>query len=78
MLKGGIFIYPKTSDRPNGQLRLIYECNPIAYIARAAESEASDLKNNILDVIPKNIHERTPFVVGSINMVQKLLSFYKK
>jgi|TARA_B100002052_G_C15862229_1_gene590651 fructose-1,6-bisphosphatase I len=78
MLKGGIFIYPKTSDRPNGQLRLIYECNPIAYIARAAASEASNLKNNILDVVPKNIHERTPFVVGSVNMVQKLLSFYKK
>ncbi len=78
MLKGGIFIYPKTSDRPNGQLRLIYECNPIAYIACAASSEASNLKNNILDIVPKNIHERTPFVVGSVNMVQKLLSFYKK
>ncbi len=78
MLKGGIFIYPKTSDRPNGQLRLIYECNPIAYIAHAASSRSSNLKTNILEVVPQSIHERTPFVVGSSNMVETLLSFYKK
>lgn len=78
MLKGGIFIYPKTSDKPEGQLRLIYECNPIAYIAQATSSKSSNLKTSILEIIPRHIHERTPFVVGSSNMVEKLLSFYKK
>ena len=75
MLKGGIFIYPKTADRPNGQLRLIYECNPIAFIAKNAHSKTTNLEKDILDITPKSIHERTPFVVGSKNMVNKLLSF---
>tara|TARA_B100000902_G_C27292301_1_gene907853 strand:+ start:603 stop:1535 length:933 start_codon:yes stop_codon:yes gene_type:complete len=76
MLKGGIFIYPKTADRPNGQLRLIYECNPIAFIAKNANGESTNLTNSILDITPKKLHERTAFVVGSKNMVNKLLSFY--
>ena len=76
MLKGGIFIYPKTSDRPNGQLRLIYECNPIAFIAQASESTSTDFNRDILDITPDSIHQRTPFVVGSETMVNKLLSFY--
>ena len=76
MLKGGIFIYPKTSDRPNGQLRLIYECNPIAFIAQASESTSTDFTRDILDITPDSIHQRTPFVVGSETMVNKLLSFY--
>jgi len=78
MLKGGIFIYPKTSDKPNGQLRLIYECNPIAFIAKAAESKSTNLDVDILDVVPTTVHQRTSFVVGSFNMVNKLLSFYIK
>jgi len=77
MLKGGIFIYPKTSDRPQGQLRLIYECNPIAFIAASAQGRATDLKGDILNKHPDSIHQRTPFAVGSINIVNKLLSFYK-
>jgi len=76
MLKGGIFIYPKTNDRPSGQLRLIYECNPIAFIAKNANGKSTNLKNEILNITPSKIHERTPFVVGSKNMVNKLLSFY--
>ena len=75
MLKGGIFIYPKTADRPNGQLRLIYECNPIALIAKNAHNKVTDLEKNILDITPTNIHQRTAFVVGSKDMVNKLLSF---
>jgi len=77
MMKGGIFIYPKTSDKPNGQLRLIYECNPIALIAKFAGSKSSDGKNSILEKKPKSIHERTAFITGSTKMVDKLLSFYK-
>jgi len=77
MLKGGIFIYPKTADRPNGQLRLIYECNPIALIAKYTNGSATSLDKEILDIIPSKLHERTEFVVGSKKMLQKLLSFYK-
>mgnify|MGYP001456152534 CR=1 FL=1 len=77
MMKGGIFIYPKTSDRPTGQLRLIYECNPIALIAKFAGSKSSDGNISILEKKPKSIHERTAFITGSNKMVDKLLSFYK-
>ena len=77
MMKGGIFIYPKTSDKPNGQLRLIYECNPIAFIAKFAGSKSSDGNISILEKKPKSIHERTAFIIGSNKMVDKLLSFYK-
>jgi fructose-1,6-bisphosphatase I len=76
MLKGGIFIYPKTADRPKGQLRLIYECNPIAFIAKNSNAKSTNLKIDILQITPSNIHERTSFVVGSKEMVNKLLSFY--
>lgn len=76
MLKGGIFIYPATSDKPKGQLRLIYECNPIAFIADASNCKSSNLKINILDIKPSTIHQRTPFAVGSTNPMNKLLSFY--
>ena len=78
MLKGGIFIYPKTADRPDGQLRLIYECNPIALIAKYANGSATNLQTNILEITPSKMHERTPFVVGSKKMLEKLLSFYSK
>ncbi len=76
MLRGGIFIYPKTGDKPNGQLRLIYECNPIAFIAKHTNAKSTNLNLDILDIIPSKLHERTAFVVGSKNMVDKLLSFY--
>ena len=77
MMKGGIFIYPKTSDKPNGQLRLIYECNPIALIAKFVGSKSSDGITSILEKKPKSIHERTAFITGSTKMVDELLSFYK-
>ena len=76
MLKGGIFIYPTTADRPKGQLRLIYECNPIAFIAKNSNAKSTNLKIDILQITPSDIHERTSFVVGSKEMVNKLLSFY--
>ena len=78
MLKGGIFIYPDTADKPSGQLRLIYECNPIALISQFANGKSSNKYIDILEVIPKKNHERVPFIVGSKKMVHKLLSFYKK
>jgi len=78
MLKGGIFIYPDTADKPSGQLRLIYECNPIALISQFANGQSSDKHKDILEIIPKDNHERVSFIVGSKKMVHKLLSFYKK
>ncbi len=71
MLKGGIYIYPATSTNKNGKLRLMYECNALAFIAEQAGGIASFGKGRILDIEPKALHERTPFYVGSKNMVEK-------
>ena len=65
MLKGGVFLYPPTRQYPNGKLRLMYEANPLAFIAEQAGGMATDGKNNILDIEPENIHQRTPLILGS-------------
>jgi fructose-1,6-bisphosphatase I len=75
LLKGGIYIYPATAKDPTGKLRLMYECNALAYIAEQAGGKASDGKNRILDISPSSLHQRTPFYVGSRNMVEKAESF---
>ncbi len=75
LLKGGIFIYPETEAAPNGKLRLVYECNPISFIAFQAGGKASDGKHNILNINPISLHQRSPFYVGSKNMVSKIESF---
>jgi len=64
LLKGGVFLYPPTQDHPDGKLRLLYEANPIAYITKQAGGRATNGTENILDVIPESIHQRTPLVVG--------------
>lgn len=75
MIKGGIYIYPNTSKDPNGKLRLLYECNPMALIAEQAGGSASNGFERILDIQPKELHERTPFICGSKNMVEKAKGF---
>src|SRR5436190_4312176 len=75
MLKGGIYIYPATAKSPNGKLRLMYECNALAFIAEQAGGLASDGKRRIMDIEPKALHQRTPFIVGSKKMVEKAKSF---
>ncbi len=65
LLRGGIFIYPATPDFPDGRLRLLYEANPVAFIAEQAGGAATDGTRPILDVEPHDIHQRTPLVVGS-------------
>jgi len=75
LLKGGIFLYPENASAPKGKLRLVYECNPIAFIAEQAGGMASDGKQNILEIIPQSLHQRTPFYVGSKNMVKKTEEF---
>lgn len=64
LLRGGIFLYPATKNFPDGRLRLMYEANPIAFIAEQAGGKATDGKQNILDVVPSDLHQRTPLVVG--------------
>ncbi len=77
LLYGGIFMYPADARNAKGKLRLMYECNPMAYIVEAAGGRASDGKTRILDLQPENLHERIPIYIGSeedVKMVEKFLS----
>jgi fructose-1,6-bisphosphatase I len=75
LIKGGIFMYPGTSDKPNGKLRLLYECNPFAFIVEVAGGKATNGKQRILDIQPTALHQRTPFFVGSKKMMEELEGF---
>jgi fructose-1,6-bisphosphatase I len=75
LLKGGIFLYPQYENAPRGKLRLVYECNPISFLAEQAGGKASDGHKRILDIEPSSLHERAPFYVGSSNMVNKVEEF---
>ncbi|STO53674.1 fructose-1,6-bisphosphatase [Canicola haemoglobinophilus] len=75
MLKGGIYIYPSATTYPKGKLRLLYEGNPMAFLAEQAGGIASDGKNRILDIQPKELHERVPLFIGSKEMVKKAEEF---
>jgi fructose-1,6-bisphosphatase I len=75
LIKGGIFMYPGTTDKPNGKLRLLYECNPFAFIVEKAGGKATDGTQRILDIIPTQVHQRTPFFVGSKKMMEELESY---
>ena len=75
MIKGGIYMYPKSSMATNGKLRLLYECNPMAFLAEQANGKASNGYRPILDIQPTELHERVPFFCGSKKMVEKAESF---
>jgi len=64
LLRGGVFIYPPNTDHPEGKLRLLYEANPVAFLAEQAGGSASDGRQPILDIQPRDVHQRTPLVVG--------------
>ena len=72
LIKGGIFMYPGTTDKPKGKLRLLYECNPLAYIIERAGGKATDGVQGILEKQPTELHERTPFFIGSVKMMAEL------
>ena len=78
MIKGGIYMYPQSSKNPSGKLRLLYECNPMAFLAEQANGKASDGFNRILDIQPTELHERVPFICGSKNMVEKVEEFMRE
>ena len=73
LIKGGIYIYPAVPSAPQGRLRLLYECNPLAFIAEQAGGLATDGKERILDIQPKALHQRVGFYIGSKNMVEKAM-----
>lgn len=77
MIKGGIYIYPTSTKYPNGKLRLLYECNPIAYLAEQAGGKATNGNSRILELIPTELHQRTPFFCGSKLMVEKAEEFLR-
>ena len=78
MIKGGIYIYPKSSANQNGKLRLLYECNPMAFLAEQAGGKASDGFGPILDIQPEELHQRVPFFCGSRKMVEKAEEFMQQ
>ncbi|ESU19956.1 fructose-bisphosphatase [Flavobacterium cauense R2A-7] len=78
MIKGGVYIYPTSSKAPNGKLRLLYECNPMAFIAEQAGGKASDGYGRIMEIKPTELHQRVPFFCGSKNMVAKAEEFMAK
>lgn len=77
LLKGGIFIYPPTEKTPNGKLRLMYECNPMAFIVENAGGMAHTGKQRILDVTTTELHQRVPVFIGSKNMVTRALQMFE-
>jgi len=75
LIKGGIFMYPSTIDKPKGKLRLLYECNPFAFIVEVAGGKATNGKERILDVQPTELHQRSALFIGSKNMMEELESY---
>ncbi len=78
LIKGGVFLYPGTAKNPNGKLRLLYECNPIAYIAEQAGGKASDGFRRILEIQPETLHQRSPFFTGPRWMVEKVEEYMRE
>ncbi|MDQ1237455.1 MAG: class 1 fructose-bisphosphatase [Wigglesworthia glossinidia] len=75
LLQGGIYLYPNTKSHIYGKLRLMYECNPIAFIAEEASGRAINGNTRILDIVPKFIHQCSPFFSGTTSMVEILKKF---
>ncbi len=77
LLYGGVFLYPPDEQNPTGKLRLLFEANPMAFIATQAGGRATNGKADILSMEPTKIHERTPLYIGSPQDVTHLLSYLK-
>lgn len=75
LVRGGVFFYPPTKKTPDGKLRLLYEANPLSFLAEVAGGLATNGKQRIMEIQPKAMHERTPLIIGSKNEVEKVLSF---
>ncbi len=77
LLKGGLYMYPSYAKAPNGKLRLLYECNPLAWMAEQAGGKATNGHTRILDIVPTELHQRVPYYIGSKNMVEKVESYLR-
>jgi fructose-1,6-bisphosphatase I len=75
LIKGGIFMYPGTIEKPKGKLRLLYECNPFAFIVSVAGGKATDGQQRILDIVPTELHQRTPMFIGSKHMMEEMETY---
>lgn len=75
LLKGGVFLYPPTKKNPEGKLRLMYEANPLAFIAEQAGGTATDGKGRIMEVNPEALHQRTPLIIGGKKNVEQVMKF---
>jgi fructose-1,6-bisphosphatase I len=75
LVRGGVFLYPETKKSPEGKLRLLYEANPLAFLAEQAGGLATDGTQRILEKVPRAMHQRTPLIIGSKEEVEKVLSF---
>jgi fructose-1,6-bisphosphatase I len=78
LLRGGVFLYPPTAAHPHGKLRLLYEANPIAFIAEQAGGIASDGHTRIMEIVPRELHQRTPLMVGSQLEMERLHAFARQ
>ena len=77
LLKGGIFLYPGTTDAPNGKLRLLYEANPMAFLIEQAGGSATNGDKRIRDIQPTELHQRTPLFIGNGEEIDRLHGFLK-
>lgn len=75
LLKGGVFLYPGDKNNANGKLRLMYECNPLAYIVEQAGGKATTGHQRIMDIQPNDLHQRTPLIIGSKEDVEIVEAF---
>ncbi len=79
LFQGGIFLYPVTRKYPEGKLRLVYECNPLAYIMEQAGGKAiNGVLERILDLKPKKLHEKSSIVIGSPDMVDEMKEYVER
>jgi fructose-1,6-bisphosphatase I len=78
LLYGGVFLYPADPKNPQGKLRILYECAPLAFVAEQAGGTASDGARRILDLEPQSLHEKTPFLVGSPQDVREAELFIQE
>jgi fructose-1,6-bisphosphatase I len=78
LIKGGIFMYPSTKDKPGGKLRLLYECNPFAFIVEVAGGRATNGKQRILELVPEKLHQRSSLFIGSKGMMDELDTFLQQ
>lgn len=76
LIRGGVFLYPGTQKNPEGKLRLLYEANPLAFVAEQAGGLATDGEQRILEKEPHSMHQRTPLIIGSKDEVRRVLSYY--